>query len=403
MDIFPPEPRRGVDAAARAAALPHGGRSWGGPPERRALVLSGGIALGAFEAGAYAALAEAGAPLPDRLACASIGAVNAAIIAGNPPGRRVEQLRRFWESVARDPTPATSFWLGPPPATGAWRKAYNLASALQAVLLGQPGLFRPRLAVGERIGAVPSLYDLAPMRDRLPELLDFDRLNNGEVRLSVAATDVVSGERVVFDTARGARIGPEHIAASSALLPLFAPVEIEGRLLGDGGLASNTPVDLVLDEPDDGDLLCFVVELFALRGSPPRTLAASMSRATDLAFGGQTRRILEGREREHRLRALVRRLAGRLPPELRDDPEVAPILSEAEAGARNATVLCVGYRAAPDEARPGEAFDFSPATLADRWEAGARGMREALRRLEALASGMPGEAAGGLVVHEVGT
>ncbi len=360
-------------------------------------MLSGGIALGAFEAGAYAALEEAGAPLPDWFVGSSIGAVNAAIIAGNPPGRRVERLRRFWEAVARDPMPATSFWLGPPPAAGAWRKAYNLTSALQTLLLGQPGLFRPRLAPGERIGVAPALYDLEPLRERLPELIDFDRLNGGETRLSMTATDVVSGERVVFDTARGARIGPEHLAASSALLPLFAPVEVEGRMLGDGGLAANTPLDLVLDEPGVGDVLCFVVELFALQGSPPRTMAASVSRATDLAFGGQTRRILEGREREHRLRALVGRLAERLPPELRGGPEVASILGEAEAGgARSATVLCLGYRAAPDEARPGEVFDFSPATLADRWEAGARGMREALRRF-----GPSSGAARGLVVHEV--
>src|SRR5215207_7071268 len=104
----------------------------------------------------------------------------------------------------------TTFLLGPPPAAGAWRKAHNEAAALRALLLGQPGLFRPRLAVGEGIGAAPSLYDLEPMRERLPELLDFDRLNNGETRLSIAATNVVSGERVVFDTARGGlRIGPE--------------------------------------------------------------------------------------------------------------------------------------------------------------------------------------------------
>jgi NTE family protein len=363
---------------------------------RRALVLSGGVALGAFEAGAYAALEEVGEPLPEWFVGSSIGAVNAAIIAGNPPGRRVERLRVFWESVARDPTPATSFLLGPPPDVGAWRKAYNEASAFQAMLLGRPGLFRPRLAVGATMGVVPALYDLEPLRERLPELLDFDRLNGGETRLGVAATDVVSGERVVFDTARGARIGPEHLAASCALLPVFAPVEIEGRLLGDGGLAANTPLDVVLDDPEAGDLLCFVVELFALQGRRPRTLAASAARAADLAFGGQTRRILEGREREHRLRALVRRLAERLPPELREDPEVASILAEAEAGARRATVLCVGHRAAPDQARPGDAFDFSPATLADRWEAGARGMREALRRIR---TERPADR--GLVVHEV--
>src|SRR3712207_1596738 len=138
MDSLPARAPVGAESVSR------GDGSRGGPPTRRALVLSGGVALGAFEAGAYAALEEAGAPLPDWFVGASIGAVNAAIIAGNPPGRRVERLRRFWGSVARDPTPATSFLLGPPPAEGAWRKAYNEASALQSVLLGRPGLFRDR-------------------------------------------------------------------------------------------------------------------------------------------------------------------------------------------------------------------------------------------------------------------
>ena len=369
------------------------------PPPRRALVLSGGVALGAFEAGAYEALEDAGGSLPDWIVGASIGAVNAAIIAGNPPGRRVEQLRRFWEYVATDPMPATSFLLGPPPAAGAWRKAYNDASAFQTMLFGRRGLLRPKLALGGGMGAGPGLYDLQPLRERLPELLDFDRLNGGEIRVSVAATDVLSGERVVFDTARGDRIGPEHVAASSALMPIIAPVEVDGRLLGDGGLAANAPVDLVLDNPAAGDLLCFVVELFSAGGSRPPSLAAALSRAVDLAFGNQTRRLLEGRGREHRLRALVGRLAERLPPELRDDPEVASILEEAEAGARAATVVCVTRQAMPDEAHPGGAFDFSPATLADRWDAGARGMREGLRRLGTPSGTM--RPTRGLVVHEV--
>jgi len=223
--------------------------------------------------------------------------VNAAIIAGNPPERRVERLRRFWDSVAADPMPATSFLLGPPPAAGVRRRAYNQLGALQTLLFGRPGLFRPRLMPGPKAGEAPALYDLEPLCGRLREFVDFGRLNGGEIRLSVVATDVVSGERVVFDTAHGARIGPEHVVASCALLPLCAPVEVEGRMLGDGGLAANTPLDLVLDEPGVGDVLCFVVELFALRGMRPDTLAASLARATDLAFGGQTRRILEGRER----------------------------------------------------------------------------------------------------------
>ncbi|MCB4824100.1 patatin-like phospholipase family protein [Roseicella aerolata] len=351
--------------------------------QTRALVLSGGIALGAFEAGAYAALEAAGGPPLDWLAGASAGAVAAALIAGNPPGQRVERLREFWEGVAGDPTPATTFLLGLPPAEGAWRRSYNQAAVVQSLMLGRPGLYRPRLAPTPQIGQVPALYDLEPLLERLRRMVDFGRLNSGETRVAIATTDVVSGERVVFDTGRGARIGPEHVVASSALLPLFAPIEIEGRLLADGGLSSNVPLDLVLDEPGAEDVLCFVVELFAPMGSRPRTLAASASRAGDLAFGNQTRRILEGRVREHRLRALVAELAERLPEAVRAEPEVAARLREAAEGAHAATVVMLGYRAGLDEAGLGKAFDFSPATLRDRWRAGEARMREALGRLEA--------------------
>lgn len=361
--------------------------------------MSGGIGLGAFEAGAYATLETAGGSAPDWLVGASVGAVNAAIIAGNPPGRRVTRLREFWEGTAGDPMPATSFLLGPPPPTGAWRRAYNQASVLQTLLFGRPGLFRPRLMLGPEIGEAPALFDLEPLLRRLRNLVDFDRLNGGEIRLSVVATDVVSGERVVFDTARGTRVGPEHVVASSALLPLFAPMEVDGRLLGDGGLASNAPLDLVLDDQAAEELLCFVVELFAREGSRPQSLAASLARAGDLAFGNQTQRILEGRAREHRLRVLAERLAAKLPPELREDPEVAPILAEARGGIRTATVAILAYRAALDEAGPGKAFDFSDLTLRERWQAGARGMQEVLRRIATPAQATA--LAPGLLLHEV--
>jgi len=351
--------------------------------------------MGAFEAGVYAALAEAGGPMPDWLLGSSAGAVNAAVIAGNPPERRVEALRRFWRGVSRDPTPWTSFWLGPPPSSGAWRAAYNQVAVMQSLLLGCPGLFRPRLQGGDLTGAAPALYDLAPLRRHLPECLDFDRLNHPSApRLSVVATDVVSGERVVFDTRHGARIGPEHLLASCALLPVFAPVEVEGRLLGDGGLSSNAPLDLVLEDPADGAILCLMVELFAARGSRPESLAASASRAGDLAFANQTRRMVEACAREFRLRALARGLAERLPAELREVAEAGPL-----PGARELTLVVLGYRAALDEAGIGKGFDFSTATVEERWNAGAAALREAQRR---LAEGLPGHSpAPGLVLHEV--
>ena len=188
---------------------------------------------------------------------------------------------------------------------------------------------------------------------------------------------------------------PEHVLASCALLPLFAPVEVGGRLLGDGGMSSNAPLDLVLQDPASEGLECFVVDLFALRGSRPHTLGAGLSRAQDLAFGNQSRRLLEGQEREHRLRAMIGRLGARLPPGSREDPEVAAILAEGRA--RPAKVLYLGFRAALDEAGPAKVFDFSRATMEDRWKAGEEGMRAALRTL-AVAGEAPAD---GLWVQDI--
>jgi NTE family protein len=355
------------------------------------------VSLGGYEAGAYAALHDGGVPLPSWIAGSSIGAVNAAIIAGNPPERRIERLKQFWETVTANPMPMTSFWFGTPEA-GWWRQTHNQASALKTLFFGRPGIFRPRLAPGVRAGAddVSALYDLAPLRAHLAEIVDFDLLNSGSVRVSVIATDVVTGERVVFDTGRGTRLGPDHILASCALLPLFAPVEIDGRLLGDGGMSSNAPLDIVLEEAGSGEMLCFVVDLFASEGSRPHSLSASLSRAGDLAFGNQSRRLLEGQQREHRLRAMIGRLGSRLPPELRDDPDIASIIAEGRA--HPATVLYLSYRAGLDEAGPAKVFDFSRATFADRWQKGEREMQAALRTLAA-----PNEMAGttGATTHPI--
>lgn len=339
-------------------------------PRGVALVLAGGIALGAFEAGAYEGLHEVGLSASLRwLSGSSIGSVTACIIAGTPRDRRVERLRQFWNGLASDPAPALSFWLGALP-DGPWRQAANQASAWQTLLLGRPGLFRPRLALGPRAGVadVPALYDLAPLALRLVQFVDFDLLNHGDVRVSLAATDVVSGERVVFDNRQGCVIGPQHVLASCALLPLFAPVEFEGRLFGDGGLSSNAPLDLVVAEAAGRDLRCFVVDLFAAEGSRPHTLAASASRAGDLAFGNQSRRLLEGHEQSDHLRQLIAKLGDLLPPDTRARPEVAMILAEGRAEPTDITYI--GYRAGLDEAGLGKVFDFSTATINDRWDAG---------------------------------
>ena len=341
-----------------------------------AVVLSGGIGLGAYQAGAVARLVEAGRWRPDWLAGSSIGAVNAALIAGGPPETSVDRLRRFWEAVARPEPLALLPFLN----EGPWRHASNWMSVMQTRMFGNSRLFRPLLPFERAARPVPSLYDLTPQRELLQELVDFDRLNDGAMRISLVATDILSGEEVIFDTQRSARIGVEHILASSGFVPDFAPVEIEGRLLGDGGFSANAPISAVLlDEAATDDLVCFVVDLFARDSGPPRSLEAGMARRMDLMYSSQTQLGLKSFEREARLRALINQLGARLPPDLQEDPEIAAVLGEGRA--RSATVLYLSYRAPDEEAGYEKPFDVSRATMSDRWQAGARDMAEALRTL----------------------
>ena len=306
-----------------------------------ALVLGGGNALAAYDAGAYEALEQAG-HVPDHLAGASAGAITAVLIAGNPPGRRVAALREFWDSVAAP----QSAWPAP------WARASQLADGLQARLFGRPAMFHPRLSALANPDAPPGLYDLAPLRATLARLVDLGRLNGGDMRVSVNAVDLRTGEDVVFDTAR-APITLDHVLASCALLPSFPPMAVDGRLLVDGGLAANTPAQLVLDPPRDG-LTCFVVDPFPLAAAPPASLIDAQERQSDLIFAAQTRRTLHA---QRQLWSLEARLS----------PQAAP----------RGTVWRIEYRAGEDET-PIKGFDFGAAVLQRRWAAGAADMRAAL-------------------------
>jgi NTE family protein len=307
-----------------------------------ALVLAGGVGLGAYQAGAYDAVHRTSTVSIKWLAGSSVGAVNAALIAGSAPDERVETLRRFWNEG--------DFWaaLKPPMDwSGELRHVQNWISALQTRLFGAAGHFRPRLSLNP-MKPFESLYDLTPMRRRLEKLVDFDRLNSGAVRVSVATTDIETGELVVFDTGAGARIGVQHLLASCGFLPEFAPVEIEGRLLGDGGLYANAPVEIVLDGWTEGPVI--VLDLFAREGSRPTSLEAALERKSDLTFGNQTLRFLA---------AVCSRSASRRAP----------------------PILYLSYRASGSEAGPEKTFDLSRATIADRWQAGILDMQEVLQRV----------------------
>lgn len=331
--------------------------------------------MGAYQAGAYAALAREGGLVPSHIAGASVGAVNAALIAGGPREEAVDRLQRFWRRAAAQENPFLTPMLAPY-FPQSWRHAESWASALQTRLFGRSGLFRPRLPeiLWRR---QPSLYDLGPLRGTIEEFVDFDWLNDGAVRISIAATDVETGEAVLFDTARGERIGVDHLMASCGFLPAFPPTEIGGHAFADAGFAANAPVEAVLNgEADREDLLCFVVDLFSSHGIRPDTVEAAASRQWELLFGNQSREKLERLEREWRLRHALGALAEKLGPDFEAGADIAALLPEGRPRAVN--VLHLAYRPRSYEAGPEKGFDFSQGTLGDRWKVGIGDMEAAI-------------------------
>jgi NTE family protein len=294
------------------------------------------MGLGAYHGGAYEALLRANSCNLDWLAGSSVGAINAALIAGNSPDRAVERLREFWsEPNAWQPRMQLPFF--------SLRYTQNWISALQTRLIGAPGHFRPRTP-GLPFEEFKSLYDLTPMRRSLERLVDFPRLNSGAPRLTIATTDIESGAIVLFDTARET-LTMDHLMASCGMLPEFAPVAIDGRLLGDGGLAANAPVEPIL--ADATARLVFVLDLFARDGGRPRSLAAAIARKNELIFGNQTLRLLE-------------------------------FWRDNATASNQSRVIYLSYQAPAEEADAEKMFDLSAATVANRWESGARDMRAAL-------------------------
>jgi NTE family protein len=355
------------------------------------LVLSGGIALGAYQAGAYARLHRRDDLRPQHIAGTSVGAINAALIAGGPPEQSIERLQRFWMRVAIEDNPFATQLAGPF-VSPSWRHASSWASALQTRLFGRSSMFMPRLP--ELFWRHhPSLYDLTPLRATFEQFIDFDRLNSGDVRTSVTTTDAETGEAVVFDTDVGDRIGPDHLLASCGLFPDFAPTEISGRLLADGGFVANAPVQAALSGDEKEDIMCFVVDLFSARGAPPRTLEQAASRQWELLFGNQSREKLSCLEREHRLRRALHDLAAQLGPDFGPGADIAALL--AQPAPRSVNVFHIAYRPKAYEAGPEKTFDFSHAMLGDRWKAGSRDMAEAVE----MATDLPTQP--GFFVHDV--
>jgi NTE family protein len=253
-------------------------------------VFQGGGALGSYQVGAFEALAEHGYT-PDTLIGISIGAINAAIIAGNLPDKRKQKLYEFWDKI-------TTKMPFPMKANLGLAKFHNWVSASMSLTMGQNGFFVPKMIDPVTfMDATPdqiSYYDTTPLRETLLELIDFDYLNKGKIRLCMGSVDLESGEFVFFDNTQ-TKITPEHIMASCALPPGFPPIKIGERYYIDGGVFSNTPLSKVIDdfattEKDVKNILCFMIDLFPLRGPLPHSMDGLMERVKDIRYSSHAKR-----------------------------------------------------------------------------------------------------------------
>jgi len=350
------------------------------PFECIALLLQGGGALGAYQAGVYEALA--GADLhPDWVAGISIGAVNAALIAGNAPEARVEKLRRFWERVTAGPVPG---WLLPDLRDDFLQNLAHQWQSAVAIVQGAPGLFSPRalppFLAPSGTAEATSFYDTSALKSTLEQLVDFDRINSREMRFSVGAVNVATGNFVYFDN-QTHEIRPEHVMASGALPPGFPAVEIEGEHYWDGGLVSNTPLQWVLECADRRDTLAFQVDLWSARGAVPRTIAEVITRHKEIQYSSRTRASSNQFRREQKLRCALAELISKLPEELTRTPEYALLLPEAD---RNVySIIQLIYHSRPHE-EGSKDFEFSSRSMEDHWSAGRYDTLRTLRHPEVL-------------------
>jgi len=393
---------RGAPARAKATAVATPAKSAQGY-ETVALVLQGGGALGAYQCGVYEALHGAGIR-PGWFAGTSIGAINAAILAGNAPERRIERLHEFWNTVCE---PAGTFawpaavlrdalaWLPPTSVLSAWTGAL---SAFGALAQGQRGFFSaralPPFAEAPGTAAATSFYDTAPLQSTLERLVDFDRINAGDVRLTVGATNVRSGNFRYFDSAKE-RIRPEHVMASGALPPAFPAIDIDGEHYWDGGVVSNTPLEYLLESVPRSDTLVFQVDLWSARGIVPRNLLDVMERQKDIQYSSRTRLSTDAVAARQRLRNALGMLLEEVPkkhlrPQLVAD--LQPWLCD-----RVFNIIHLIYRAKPYEEQFKD-YAFGTGAMREHWTGGFDDMTRSLGHPEFF---VPPPREIGAVTHDI--
>ena len=371
-----PRPRR--DGGVGAIPRP--------PFDSIALLLQGGGSLGAYQGGVYQALAEADLH-PDWVAGISIGAINAAIIAGNPPEKRVERLRAFWDQVSGNPLGQwIDPWLGRPESlSGIGDTAHGILdqlSTFQAFVAGAPGFFKPRipppgLFPSDKVESA-SFYDTSGLAATLESLVDFDRINSKAMRFSVGAVQVQTGNFVYFDTDTH-RIGPRHVMASGALPPGFPAIEIDGEYYWDGGLVSNTPLRWVVEFEPRRDTLAFQVDLWSARGNFPRDMTDVAVRQKEIQFSSRTRAATDRIKSTQRIRSNLARLLRDVPAELRDTAE-GRLLGEF-ADLKVCNIVQLIYRSKHYEGNTKDC-EFSRLSMADHWGAGYDDAVRALQHKE---------------------
>ncbi len=345
--------------------------------DRVALVFQGGGALGAYQAGVYQALAEAGCE-PTWLSGVSIGAVNAAIIAGNEPSRRLQRLEQFWQIIS-----GRKIWAYTPEGD-VFRDIRNRTSSWMTMTMGQPGFFKPRFPNPwfELPGAegATSFYDSSELKKTLEMLIDFDVLNDGKKRFSVGAVNVRTGNFVYFDT-DNIRIGPEHIMASGALPPALPAIRIEGEYYWDGGIVSNTPLQYLLDQEEDRSSLVFQVDLFSARGVLPRSMPDVLSRHKDIMYSSRTRQNTDNFKRIHGLKMKLLNALKRVPKDQLTPEEEALITDYSDAGVVNIVHLIYQHKNYEGHAKD---YEFSGTSMREHWDMGLEDTKRTLRHTEWL-------------------
>lgn len=350
--------------------------------ERIALLLQGGGALGAYQAGVYQAMAEASIQ-PDWIAGISIGAINSALIAGNPPETRVEKLRAFWETVSTPPF-GVPYFAGAQFANDFHRQVVNQIRAFGTLLGGAPNFFSPRfpppLFVPSATPDKLAYYDTRPLKTLLESLVDFDRINAKEMHFGVGATNIRTGNFIYFDNYTHT-IGPQHVIASGSLPPGFPATEVDGEYYWDGGVVSNTPLQWVLDSRPRLDTLAFQVDLWSARGELPRDMVEVDVRQKDIRYSSRTRLSTDQFRVVQSMRRAIARLLDRMPPELRKSAEAELLAQEADEKVYNIVHLI--YHARQYEGSSKD-YEFSRRTMEEHWASGYDDMARTLAHPEVL-------------------